>query len=292
MLLLYEIPMMLILVFLVAVVVFGIIIAPIVAFICMTILLMAYWIINFKLNKGLVPARVISVVGAISAFFIAVTLSDSISTIKSFLIIVFIMSVISLLLYKVFKKKSPMVTICSLSLCLVFSLMWTIGYEMVNRTKVYYGNLAYYECDQMEFYETDSRSVEKAKNNGKQLNGNIYDITDNSVLNITDDHIIGTYKEGDLITPNLEESTNTYANTMSANEKITWYPVLTETGQNGYIPDTGVNLVYYDNSNFVKDRVEHFKPTTWYAYLPDIAVRVSEKLYETLPFYNRVYLTK
>ncbi|MDF2473079.1 MAG: hypothetical protein K0R21_861 [Anaerocolumna sp.] len=290
--LVFEIPMMLVLVFLVAVVVFGIIIAPIVAFLCMAILMMAYWIINFKINKGLLPVKVISVVGAIASFFIAVTLNESISTIKSFLLMLLFMSIISFLLFKIPSKISSSFSAISLSVCLLFSLMWTIGYEMVNKTMIKYDNLAYYQCDQIEYYETDSRFVEKAKNNGKSLNGNIYDTTENSVLNITDDHIIGTYTKGDFITPNLEESPNNYSNFMSAYDEITWYPVLTQTGKKGYIPDTGVHPIYYADSDFVKDRAEYFKPTTWYAYLPDSAIKVCEKLYETIPLSNKIYLTK
>lgn len=283
--------MMLILVFLVAVVVMGIIIAPIVAFICMTILMAAFWIFNFKKKQGLLAGKIISVIGAIASFFIAVTLSRSISSIKSFLLMLLIMVLISAPLLKVAKKISSVPYILSLGLCLIFSLMWTIGYEMDNKTKIYYDNLAYYQCDKIEIYKTDSRSVEKAQNNGKQLNGNIYDITDKFIFNITDDHIVDKYTEGDKIIPDVDKKPEVYSNSMNSYDKIIWYPVLTQSGQKGYIPDTGVNPVYNDYTKEVEKKIKNFKPTTWYAFLPDSAIEACEKLYETIPLFNKIYLS-
>lgn len=288
----YEISFGLILVFLVAIVVFSIMVAPIVAFICMLVSMMTYWIINFRSKKGGIPSKIISALGIIASFFIAVSLNEKISTIKSFLLMLVIMSVLSLVqIFKTPEKITTILYVICLVISLICPLVWTIGYEMDNTTKVNYQNLDHYECTKIEFYSTDSLSVEKAKNNGKPLNGNIYDIKDDFVLNITEDHIIGTYKEGDLITPNLEENPDTRANTGNSYGKITWYPVITQEGKQGYIPDTGINLVYNNDSEFVKNEEQRFKPTTWYAYLPNSVIRLCEKIYENVPLCNKIYLT-
>jgi hypothetical protein len=280
------------LIYLLLILVFGIAVAPVIAFVLELVMFLIFWINNFRVKGATIPGKVISVLGMISSFFLGYSLSLRLVSIKSSFILLGIMIMFSLLLkWKAIKSMVPFIHIVGSVVLLIFSLAWTIGFEMDTNTKIFYDNIAYYKCYKTEVYHTDSLSYEKSLNNGKPLNGRIYDTTAANILAITDDHIIGKYSEGDILEPYLKENSNKYANMWDAYDDITWYPVYTTKGKKGYVPNTGLKIIYYNDSAYVRTKEKSFQHTTWYAFLPEAVVDCCEFIYEKLPFYARIEVT-
>lgn len=285
---LFEIPWMLVLCMILFLLGLGVAIAPTVMLILVLVSFAGYWGVNFKQQKGSVPGRIICVLGIISAFFIAPIVTDNFSLITSLLMMLAVMGLLQAILILLSTEKTALaVNTIGVALCLVFSVVWTIGYDADTKTKVFYQNTAYYECTQIETYHTNSLNPEKARNDGKPKNGVIYDTADVNIFGISDDHIIGNYSAGDKLKPDLSGSLRKYENAFDAYDDVTWYPVVTESGQKGYIPNIGVKAVYSDNSAFVANRYKNLK-AEWYGFLPQFAIEGCEKVYEVIPLFQTI----
>lgn len=274
------------------IVVFGVTFAPVVAFVIQVIFFTVFWICNFKVKGSTLIGKIISILGVISSFFIGFTISQNIVSIEcSFYILGIMISFLLLQKWKEVKNILPYINIIGSVICLIFSLAWTIGYDIDINTKKLYNNTAYYECKKLETYQTDSVFLEKAKNNGKPLNGVVYKTTDSDILNIPDSSIIDHYIKGEKIQPNLKKMPVKHTELLKKVRNGRWYPIISKNGKEGYIPDTNLKTVYYNKSIFVENKKKQFKPTTWYALLPDFITELCEKTYELIPFHAKIYLS-
>lgn len=268
------------------------VLAPTILYLTVLIPLIVFWSINIRVKRGGAANKIICAAGLIASLFAAGVLKDTRALLASLLTLIGIMAVLQLILLRLAKDGRPAVAYNVVNAAFIlFLIVWGIGCEMDARTKVRYDNLAYYQCDKIVLYHTkDTINPEKMKNQGRPLNGTIYDVTDVNILGIGTEHIIGTYGKGDSVQPDLSRSLRRFSNAFDAYDDVTWYPVLTKDNKKGYIPDTGLHLVYHDSSEIERDAFQYFKKQQWYAFLPDSAVSACQSFFKRIPLFTGIHL--
>lgn len=297
MIIFFSIPMWLIAFILLALVALGIEIATQMIYVLFFTSIIIYWTVLWmcwvlyskkerKLGIICVIDSALCVLGFFVSLFAVQTFYKTESGVKTLLLLLIfgiIFQVIVLFTSGISKIISRTIMgIAGLILCI-----WTIGYDLSYPIKCNDSNIAYYSCVSLEKEEEGGqtfRSIEEAKAwVPARLNGDIYDINGSDVTEIGDEHIIGTYDVGDKLLPGGSVIRYNPAPWEIYPNKV-WYTVLTETGEKGYIPSTGIEVYYYRESEDITQKQKEKIDKSWYCWLPSNFLTLCEKFFERLPF--------
>jgi len=153
---------------------------------------------------------------------------------------------------------------------LLFSTMWSIGYELSYTVKYDYYNIAYYETiDNGSILDTDATSVRSDTKKYHQ-------------------HTIETYKIGEHYAPLPKEVPVLYI-THKDNDFLNepCYKVVLSNGQTGFILCGDVKTYFWEKSDFSESQQEKLRNIRWYGMLPSAMTSFCEGLFESFPLLLR-----
>lgn len=304
----FEVPLILILVILMGLIGIGVQIASKVVFWIFVIIFALYWIafsiglVSSAIIKDSIMQIMLSIAICIWGFLITLFLIKTFYRVdggsKTLLAILagLIIAQIIILLVTFSSEKSKLVGFVCMLFPLALSViccMWTIGYELSYPIKHSFNNVAYYECTELKvesmtgksFRVNDISEMEEIIKNyvPARLNGDIYDTYGTDVTKISEDHIIGTYDVGTKLQPSGKLNVDLEGPVWEIHRNDIWYAVKAEDGHSGYIPSTGIEVVYKRNSSYVEEKQSERIEDSWYHYFPTSVLNFCESYFERHP---------
>ena len=272
----------------------GLQVLPTIMFWTFTILYFFFWLI-FPLRlmyksdaegkdisiKSVIILSIISTIGFIVSIYVINVFTDiGAEGYKTLLALLLGATIIELVIGFI-----PIGVVNSIAAFLLLTIMciWTIGFDLGYQAKRSPNNVAYYKCTEIvteSMFGKSFHSVEEMNNwKPSQLNGNIFDD-----YGLEPDeqggHVIGTYKEGDTFVPYIDQEGMEQDNVLSDYDVWGYYPVVTSSGQIGYIPTMGATVYYNRYSDAITARQHEIAEDRWYGFLPDSFLRFCVKFFE------------